>query len=295
VAAAAVSAAAAAEEAAAAAAAGGGTAGGHPGSTPAADGHPVPLPGSVGANGGPLPSGAKGAYGAAARGAADGPRVGPPLAKRARVEAEKQRRAAAAAATQAAAAAAASNAAAAAAAAAAPAPTVGAASSTWTADGEVSSSSLPPAYGGGRASASSAAAAAARGGGDGAAGAAVADLAAYAGLPFAPTAPGGGLDVDLFLRLRARVKAAAGDKHLGIKDDAVALLATALEAHIKTLLEAAARRRAAVAGDASNTGTEVDVYRAELAPGHLRDAALRNRRLLGRNAGVDLERLVAIR
>jgi len=123
----------------------------------------------------------------------------------------------------------------------------------------------------------------------------VADLAAYAGLPFAPTAPGGGLDVDLFLRLRARVKAAAGDKHLGIKDDAVALLASALEAHIKTLLEAAARRRAAVAGDASNTGTEVDVYRAALAPGHLRDAALRNRRLLGRNAGVDLERLVAIR
>lgn len=212
------------------------------------------------------------------------------------------RRAAATAAAAQAAAATAAQAHAAAAAAALPPATTGGATSTWTADGgEGSSSSLPhPTYGG-RASASSRAARSADGGmggggaAAGAATAAVADFVAYAGLPFAPAAPGAGMDVDLFLRLRARVKAVvagAPDKHLGVKDDAVALLAAAVEVRVKTLLEATARRRAAAAGDASNTGTEADVFRAALAPGHLRDAALRNRRLLGRNAGVDLERLV---
>ncbi|KAK1869567.1 hypothetical protein I4F81_012041 [Pyropia yezoensis] len=217
-------------------------------------------PGTAGANGVMHPAGVKaaavGAFAgaAAARAAAAGKgRAGPPLAKRPRLETEKQRRAAATAAAAQAAAATAAQAHAAAAAAALPPPTTGGATSTWTADGgEGSSSSLPhPTY--------------------------------------------GGLDVDLFLRLRARVKAVvsgAPDKHLGVKDDAVALLAAAVEVRVKTLLEATARRRAAQAGDASNTGTESDVFRAALAPGHLRDASLRNRRLLGRNAGVDLERLV---
>jgi hypothetical protein len=101
------------------------------------------------------------------------------------------------------------------------------------------------------------------------------------------------MDLDLFIKLRTRVKARAVDQFglSGVRDDAVALLLHALEVHVKTLLEAGARQR--VARHAIRP--HGNVMCAPVRSHDFREAALRNSAsLLGDDAGIELERLTML-
>jgi hypothetical protein len=118
------------------------------------------------------------------------------------------------------------------------------------------------------------------------------DIPAYNSLPYFPVRPGQALDLELFLKLRRRMKkVVVEDMGLnGVKDDAVALLLCGLEAHVKSLMEAGVRQRVA---------REALRPRGNLVCGPVggydfREAALRNSNMLGDEAGVDLERLAML-
>jgi Transcriptional regulator of RNA polII, SAGA, subunit len=119
------------------------------------------------------------------------------------------------------------------------------------------------------------------------------DIPTYNALPYFPIRPGQAMDLDLFIKLRARVKAQAVDQ-LGlsaVKDDAVALLLHAVEAHVKSLMEAGARQRAARQAVRPH-GNELC---APVRGYDFRESALRNSAsLLGDEAGMDLERLAML-
>jgi Transcriptional regulator of RNA polII, SAGA, subunit len=120
-----------------------------------------------------------------------------------------------------------------------------------------------------------------------------ADVQTYNCLPYFPVRPGQALDLELFLKLRQRMKkVAVEDMGLsgGVKDDAVALLLHGLEAHVKSLMEAGVRQRAA---------REALRPRGTLVCGPVggydfREAALRNSSMLGDEAAFDLERLTML-
>jgi len=61
----------------------------------------------------------------------------------------------------------------------------------------------------------------------------------YQGLVFFPARPGQSLDMELFLKLRQKVKRLATEETgiVGVRDDAIALLACALEQHVKNVIE----------------------------------------------------------
>jgi hypothetical protein len=111
-------------------------------------------------------------------------------------------------------------------------------------------------------------------------------------MPFFPVRPGLALDVDVFVRLRARMRETAveGMGMAGVRDDAVSLALLGLEAHVKAVLEGGARVRAARTALRPHGG----VVCAPVRGADLREAGLRNAGLLGEDAGLDLERLALL-
>eukprot|EP00190_Bangiopsis_sp_CCMP1999_P007432 CAMPEP_0198725120 /NCGR_PEP_ID=MMETSP1475-20131203/2491_1 /TAXON_ID= ORGANISM="Unidentified sp., Strain CCMP1999" /NCGR_SAMPLE_ID=MMETSP1475 /ASSEMBLY_ACC=CAM_ASM_001111 /LENGTH=536 /DNA_ID=CAMNT_0044486829 /DNA_START=229 /DNA_END=1839 /DNA_ORIENTATION=+ len=120
------------------------------------------------------------------------------------------------------------------------------------------------------------------------------DLPPHQGIPFFPLHPGHDLDLELFYKVRARLRKRVVNEHMGmthVSDEAAALLTHALELHIKQLLEVSSRKRANRVGDhmlhdARGYGSRVD-------PIDLCDAVAGNPgRMLGEDMPVDLERLL---
>lgn len=162
--------------------------------------------------------------------------------------------------------------------------------------GEHSSSSLPPqvpvasggASGGNtKASVAAAAAAVAAAAAAAAASTATTEIPTYDGLPYFPVRPGGGMDVELFLKLRQRMKRLACEE-MGmaeVKDEAVGLLVRALEVHVKGLLGGGVGVRGAREG--GGRGGVVRGY-------DVREGALKDLRRLGDESGMELERLLML-
>lgn len=118
------------------------------------------------------------------------------------------------------------------------------------------------------------------------------DISTYNTLQFVPVRPGAALDLDLFLRLRQRVKEQAVELMgmSGVKDDAVALMLLATESHVKSLMEAGVRQRSARQALRPKGNVQCGPVR-----GHdFREAALRNTSILGDDAGLELERLALL-
>lgn len=115
------------------------------------------------------------------------------------------------------------------------------------------------------------------------------DISTYNVLPFFPVRPGLALDLDLFLKVRHRMRDQAIDMMgmTAVKDDAVSLMVLALETHVKSLMEAGARQRTARQVMRPHGNLQCGPVRGR----DIRDAALRNTSFLGDEAGLDLERL----
>lgn len=115
------------------------------------------------------------------------------------------------------------------------------------------------------------------------------DVSTYNALPFFPVRPGQSLDLDLFLKVRERMRDQAVEVMgmAGIKDDAASLMTLALEMHVKGLMEAGARQRSARQVMRPQGAMLCGPVRGR----DMRDAALRNMSFLGDDAGLDLERL----
>lgn len=114
----------------------------------------------------------------------------------------------------------------------------------------------------------------------------------YSGLPYFPIRPGQAMDLELFLKLRQRVKRKATEEFnlIGVRDDAVALLLHGLEAHVKSLMEAGVRQRSSRQALRPHMNVQCGPVRSH----DFREAALRNVNVLGDEAGLDLERLVML-
>lgn len=118
------------------------------------------------------------------------------------------------------------------------------------------------------------------------------EIATYDGLPYFPVRPGQAMDFELFLKLRQRMKRIVVE-HVGlngVKDDAVAMLLHGVEEHVKSLLDAGARQRAARDGIRPHRNLQCGPVRGY----DLRESALRNSTLLGDEAGMELERLLML-
>lgn len=118
------------------------------------------------------------------------------------------------------------------------------------------------------------------------------DIPTYDGLPYFPVRPGGTGDVDLFVKLKQRMtEIALGQMGMaGVKDDAVALMASAVEQHVKQLLRQAAKARLRRDG----TRPKRNLQCGPVRPRDVRQAALRNPKLLGEERTMDLERLLML-
>lgn len=118
------------------------------------------------------------------------------------------------------------------------------------------------------------------------------EVATYDGLWYYPVHPGQSIDVDLFLKLRQRMRRIVVENVglTGVKDDAVAALVDGLEQHVKSLLAAGARQRVARDGWRPHGNLQCGPMRGY----DLRECALRNSSLLGDEAGMDLERLLML-
>lgn len=118
------------------------------------------------------------------------------------------------------------------------------------------------------------------------------EIATYDALPYFPAQPGQAMDVELFFKLRQRMKRIAVEQMQmsGVKDDAVGLMLHGLELHVKSLLEAGCRQRAGRQAERPQGNLQCGPVR-----GHdFRSAALRNTGLLGDEVGMDLERLLML-
>lgn len=115
------------------------------------------------------------------------------------------------------------------------------------------------------------------------------DAATYDGLPYFPVRPGQAMDFELFLKLRTRIRRVALEQ-LGmasVKDDAVGLMVHAVEHHVKSLMEKAARQRAARDGVRPHRNLQCGPIRGY----DVWESARRNTSLLGDESGMELERL----
>lgn len=113
----------------------------------------------------------------------------------------------------------------------------------------------------------------------------------YDGLPYFPVRPGRSLDIDAFLKVRARMRRVAEMVGIGgVKDDAAALMVHALEAHVKGLLDGGARSRVGRDGLRPHGNLVCGPVRGY----DLREAALKNLGLLGDESGMELERLLML-
>lgn len=115
------------------------------------------------------------------------------------------------------------------------------------------------------------------------------DVATYNMLLYFPLRPGLSLDMSLFMRLRTRMRehAVEAGGMTSVRDDAVSLATHAVELHVKAVMEAAVRARAARSALRPHGGVLCGPVRCH----DLREAALRNSSFLGDEAGLDLERL----
>lgn len=117
------------------------------------------------------------------------------------------------------------------------------------------------------------------------------EIPTYDGLPYFPVRPGRAMDVDAFLKVRGRMRRIAEMLGMGgVKDDAAALMVHALEAHVKGLLDGAAASRVGRDG----LRPEGNLVCGPIRGYDVREAALRNRRLLGDESGMELERLLLL-
>lgn len=114
------------------------------------------------------------------------------------------------------------------------------------------------------------------------------EIATYDEMSFFPIRPGQAMDLDLFLKLRPRMRRICVD-HMGVagvKDDAVALMQHAVEIHVKNLLEAAVQQRIARECTRPLPYSACDVVTTH----DVREAALSNPKLLA-DDDIELERL----
>lgn len=118
------------------------------------------------------------------------------------------------------------------------------------------------------------------------------EIATYDGMPYYPMRPGQAIDIDLFLRLRQRMKRIAIEQLglVGVKDEAVGALVDGVEQHVKSLMEAGTRQRRARDGWRPHGNLQCGPVRGY----DVRESALRNSSLLGDEAGMDLERLLML-
>lgn len=114
----------------------------------------------------------------------------------------------------------------------------------------------------------------------------------YSHLSFFPVRPGQAMDLELFLKLRQRMRKQAVDEFSlsGVRDDAVALLLHGLEAHVKSLMEAGVRQRTSRQAMRPHRSIQCGPVLSH----DFREAALRNVDVLGDEAALDLERLVML-
>lgn len=119
-----------------------------------------------------------------------------------------------------------------------------------------------------------------------------AEVPTYDSMPYYPVRPGQGVDIDLFLRLRQRMKRIAVEQLglVGVKDDAVGALVDGVEQHVKSWIEAGTRQRRARDGWRPHGNLQCGPVRGY----DVRESALRNSSLLGDEAGMDLERLLML-
>lgn len=114
------------------------------------------------------------------------------------------------------------------------------------------------------------------------------ELKAYDNLPFVPTRPGFAMDIELFTKLKGRVRQVIEVGELvGVRDDSIALLTHAVELQAKRLLQAAVdsrRNRTGMRGFGNFSC-------APIRPFDIRRAALENLDLLMDESVVYLERL----
>lgn len=116
------------------------------------------------------------------------------------------------------------------------------------------------------------------------------EIATYEGLPYFPVRPGHGVDFEFFLKLRHRMRRIVMEQvggMTGVKDDAVALLVHGVEHHIKTLLAAGARKRAARDGIRPQRNLQCGPVRGY----DFRESAKQNPGLFGDEFSMELERL----
>lgn len=114
------------------------------------------------------------------------------------------------------------------------------------------------------------------------------ELETYDNLDFMPTRPGTAMDIDLFTKLKPRVRQLVEMEGLvGVKDDGVALLSHAAEIQVKRLLQSAVFSRRSRSGN-----RPVGTYScAPIRSFDLRQSALENLDLLVDESAVSLERL----
>lgn len=118
------------------------------------------------------------------------------------------------------------------------------------------------------------------------------EVVTYDGMPYYPVPPGQAIDIELFLKLRQRMKRIVVE-HVGlngVKDDAVAVLVDGVEQHVKSLLAAGTRQRVARDGWRPQGNLQCGPVRGY----DVRESALRNSTLLGDEVGMDLERLLML-
>lgn len=118
------------------------------------------------------------------------------------------------------------------------------------------------------------------------------EIATYDGLPYFPVRPGDAMDVELFLKLRQRMRRIAVEQlgMGGVKDDAVALMVHAMEIHVKRLVGGAARVRVGRDGSRPHRNLQCGAIRGY----DVREVVERNGGLLGDERGMDLERLLML-
>ncbi len=120
----------------------------------------------------------------------------------------------------------------------------------------------------------------------------VVDVPSYDSLVFQPVQPGKAMDVELFRRLRIRMRSCVDRMGVlgGVKDEAVALMTHSLEVHVKKLLEASVRER--IARDCTRPSK---FSRCEAVTTYdMREAVCRDLSLLGTDPSIVLERLAML-
>lgn len=118
------------------------------------------------------------------------------------------------------------------------------------------------------------------------------EIPTYEKLHFFPVRPGHNVDLDLFRKLRHRMRRIAVEElgMSGIKDDAVTLLLRGLELHVKSMMENGARQRAGRDGVRPHRNLQCGPVRGY----DFREASRANPILLGDESGMELERLLML-